>query len=247
MNNSLYDNQNYQRNSFPFKTNHQIQNKMYLKINRRIKEKQYEKDQQNLEEFSRLIRLDDAFLSEDFVKEKFDKNINNNGSNQLSYIDKNKIFERPLSSHLNSFEIRMRKGKKISQKSLKKPQTPKLLKSNKNNFRAVSKKSSNENSKIEFTTSVLNTKQEFFFNNNNDKITLVYFNDIIETKPQKISDLKPIIRNDGIIVASNYFNRAKPQLLKYKNFYGNEGKNFRRIQSGKPVGRMPKINNKMNI
>lgn len=43
INNSLYDN-NAQRFRFPFKTNHQIQNKIYQKINKRLKERQYEKD-----------------------------------------------------------------------------------------------------------------------------------------------------------------------------------------------------------
>jgi hypothetical protein len=250
MNNSLYDNQNYQRHGFPFKIKHQLQNKMYLKINRRIKEKQYEKDQQKLEEFSKLIRLDDAFLSDDFSKEKMENNSNTanvNGNNQLLYIDKNKIFKRPLSSNLNSFEMKMKKVKKKNKNAINKPQTPILYK-HKNTFRAVSKKSSNENSKIEFTTSVLNTKQEFFFNNNNDKVTFVYFNDVIETKPQKINEMKPIIRNDGIIVASNYFNRGKPQLLNYRGKLRVKGKkNFRRSQSGKIIGKMPNIKDNINI
>ena len=104
INNSIYEKQNIPRHGFPFKSNHQIQNKMYLKINKRLKEKQYEKDQKKLEEFSKLIHLDDAFLSEDLLKEKFDinnnsfKNNHNNINNDLIYIDKNKIFNRPLSS-----------------------------------------------------------------------------------------------------------------------------------------------------
>ena len=139
MNNSLYDNQSYQRHGFPVKNNHQIQNKMYLKINRRIKEKQYEKDQQKLEEFSKLIRLDDAFLSEDLSKEKMENNNNNNGGNQLLYIDKNKLFKRPLSSNLNSLEIKMKKVKKKKKNNINKPQTHMMYKQ-KNTFRAVSKK-----------------------------------------------------------------------------------------------------------
>ena len=88
--------------------------------------------------------------------------------------------------------------------------TPKLFRNNKsNNFRAIS----NENSKIELTT-ILNSKHEYFLNNNSDKVTLVYFNDMIETKPQKLSEMKPIIKNDVIIMAPNYFNRGN-QFINY--------------------------------
>ena len=226
INNSIYEKQNIPRHGFPYKSSHQIQNKIYLKINKRLKEKQYEKYQQKLEQFSKLIRLDDEFLTEDMLKEKFDNN-NINPDTELAYIDKNKIFNRPLSSY-NKKELIAQKEKNNTQRL----QTPKLFKYNKNNFRAVSKKSSNENSKLDFTTSVLNTKHEYFLNNNNDKVTLVYFNDIIETKPQNINEMKPIIKNDGIIVAPNYFNRGKPQLIHYHNKLKQKN-NLRRIQSGK--------------
>ena len=239
INNSIYEKQNIPRHGFPYKNSHQIQNKMYLKINKRLKEKQYEKDQQKLEQFSKLIRLDDAFLSEDILKEKIDNNINQN--NDLTYIDKNKIFNRPLSS-FNKNRPKIQKEKN----NLTKPQTPKLFRYNKNTFRAVSKKSSNENSKMDFTTSVLNTKHEYFLNNNNDKVTLVYFNDIIETKPQKINEMKPIIKNDGIIVAPNYFNRGKPQLISYHNKL-KQKKNLRRVQSGKIFRRTPNLKDNVII
>ena len=244
MNNSIYERQNVARHGFPFKNNHQIQNKMYQKINRRLKEKQYEKDQKKLEEFSKLIRLDDAFLPDNFIKEKLKNNKNNNNTNNgLFYIDKNKIFNRPLSSY----------HKKIDQQNLQKfqiknnftkPQTPKLKYNKSNNFRTISKKSSNENSKIDFTTSVLNSKHEYYLNNNNDKITLVYFNDVIETKHQNPNEMKPIIKNDGIIVAPNYFNRGKPQLINYSS--KNEKKKYlKRAQSGRVLGNIP--NNRDNV
>ena len=240
INNSLYEKQNIPRYGLPFKNNHQIENKMYQKINKRLKEKQYEKDQQKLEQFSKLILLDEAFLCEDIVKEKIDNNNNNNNSNSnnnvsgLNYIDKNKLFNRPLSSS-------QRKDRIKDKNNHNKPGTPKLFRYSKNNnFRAVSKKSSNENSKIEFTTSVLNNKHnEYFCNNNNDKITLIYFNDIIEMRPQSINEMKPIIKNDGIIVPSNYFNRGKPQLLNYQLKLKKKN-NFRRIKSGKTI-KMPKL------
>ncbi len=249
INNSIYEKQNNSRYGFPFKNNHQIENKMYLKINKRLKEKQYEKYQKKLEEFSKLIHLDDAFLSEDILKEKNNNsNINkysNNVNNELFYIDKNKIFKRPYSSYLNKSEsIKKEKNSKINLK----PPTPKLFRLNRtNNFRAVSKKSSNENSKIEFTTSVLTNKHEYFLNNKNDKVTLVYFNDIIEMKPQNINEMKPIIKNDGIIVPSNYFNRGKPQFLNNHKKSNNIRKNFNRIHSGKTLGSIPKLKDNIII
>ena len=236
INNSLYENQNIPRYGLPFKNSHQIQNKMYLKINRRLKEKQYEKYKQKLEEFSKLIHIDDALLSEDLIKEKYDNNNNSNisnANNQLKYIDKNKIFNRSLSSNANTNGRYLQKGKR-NKKNLNNIQTPLLFKYNKNNFRALSKKSSNENSKIDFTMSI-NTKNEFFLNNNNDKVTLVYFNDILDNKNQNINEMKPIIKKDGIIVASKYFNRSKPQLLNSHKKY-KQKKNFIRIQSGKTLG-----------
>ena len=45
-----------------------MQNKMYQKINKRLKVRQYVKDKQKLEEFSKLIHLDDAILSDGFLK-----------------------------------------------------------------------------------------------------------------------------------------------------------------------------------
>jgi hypothetical protein len=239
-NDSIYESQNLGRHRLPFKRNHQLQNKMYLKINRRLKERQYEKDKKKLEEFSKLIKLDDALLSDDLIKEKIEKDFNNisNNNNGLLYIDKNKLFNRPLSSYQKNNE---QKSKKINTKNnYNKPMTPKLFKHNKsNNFREISKKSSNENSKIELT-SVLNTKHEYFLNNNNDKVTLVYFNDMIETKPQKLSEMKPIIKNDGIIMAPNYFNRGKPQFINYSQSFRHKN-NLRRVQSGRILGSVPKL------
>ena len=241
INNSLYENQNIPRYGLPFKNNHQIQNKMYLKINKRLKEKQYEKVKQKLEEFSKYIHIDDALLSEDFIKEKNDNiNNNNNGNdnNQLKYIDKKKLFNRSLSSNTNSNGRYLQKGKR-NKKNLNNIQTPLLFKYNKNNFRALSKKSSNENSKIDFTTS-FNTKNEFYLSNNNDKVSLVYFNDIIDNNNQKINEMKPIIKKDGIFSASKYFSRSKPQLLNSHKKY-KQKKNFIRIQSGKALGKTRKI------
>ena len=60
----------------------------------------------------------------------------------------------------------------------------------------------------------IDSKHEYFLNNNSDKVTLVYFNDMIETKPQKLSEMKPIIKNDVIIMAPNYFNRGN-QFINY--------------------------------
>ena len=239
MNNSLYNNQNAQRYGFPVKSSHQIQNKIYQKINKRLKERQYEKDKQKLEEFSRLIHLDDAILSDDFNKDKLD-NSNHVGNN---------VNKRPLSSYQTKAGrniINNPKTNNISNNS--KPLTPKMLRYNKtnNNFRAISKKSSNENSKLDFTTSVINTKHEYLFNNNNDKVTLIYFNDIIENKPTKINEGKPIIKNDRIIVASNYFNRAKPQILNYKTNFRNK-RSLRRVQSGKNSSSAPKLKDNVII
>ena len=70
INSLIYENQSVPRYGFPYKTSHQIENKIYLKINNRIKERQYEKAQQKLEQFSNLIRLDDTILSDDVIKEK---------------------------------------------------------------------------------------------------------------------------------------------------------------------------------
>ena len=236
--NSLYEKQNVPRYALPFKNNHQIENKMYQKINKRLKKKQYEKDQKKLEEFSKLILLDDIILSEDIVKEKLENNIKNKSNNnvykEFSSINKDKLFNRPLSSTQRGGEINNIKKTKNIKNNLKRALIQKLFKHHKNNnFRAaVSKKSSNENSKIEFTTSAINNKHEYYYNNNNDKVTLIYFNDIIEMKPQNINEMKPIIKNDGIIMPANHFNRGKPQLLNY-HFKLKHNKNFRRIKSNK--------------
>ena len=240
INNSIYEKQNIPSRGFPYKTNHQIPNKIYLKINNILKEKQYEKYQRKLEQFSKLIQLDDAFLFEDKIKEKvLNKNINNqkNDINELKYIDKNKIFNRPLQNQ-NVQNLKKMKNSKINLNNQLSPKMYKLSKNN--NFRAGSKKSSNENSKIEFSTSMPNTKYEYFMNNKNDKVTLVYFNDMIEMKPQKIEEMKPLIKNDGIIIAPNYFNRGKPQLINYYKKL-KQNNNLRRVNSGKFFGGIPKL------
>ena len=209
INNSLYENSSAQKYGFPFRTNHQVQSKIYQKINKRLKERQYEKDKQKLEEFSKLI---------------------------IFSTDKNKSINRPLSS----YQIKPGRNTINYQRKIlsnqNKPLTPKLLRYSKtkhpSNFRAISKKSSNENSKLDFTTSVLNTKHEYLFNSNNDKVTFIYFNDVIENKPQTINEGKPIIKNDRIIVGANYYNRAKPQLLNQKSNFRNT-RTLRRVQSSK--------------
>ena len=248
INNSLYENQTVQRYGFPLKSNHQIQNKIYQKINKRLKERQYEKDKQKLEEFSRLIHLDDAILSEDFSKDKFDhsNHIGNKINNGIFSLDKNKALNRPFSSHQAKVRGNFINNRKNN--NLIKPLTPKILRYNKtnNNFRAISKKSSNENSKMDFTTSVLNTKHEYMLNNNNDKVTLIYFNDIIENKPPKLNDGKPIIKNDRIIVGANYYNRTKPQILNYKSNFRNK-RNLRRVQSSKNPATAPKLKDNVII
>ena len=239
MNNSLYENSSAQKYGFPFKTNHQVQSKIYQKINKRLKERQYEKDKQKLEEFSKLIHLDDVFiLSNDFYKDKFNKsnNIIGNIPKNIFSQEKNKSANRPLSSYQAKSGRNTINYQKKNLANLSKPLTPKLLRYNKSknqsNFRAISKKSSNENSKLDFTTSVLNTKHEYLFNNNNDKVTFIYFNNVIENKPQTINEGKPIIKNDRIIVGANYYNRSKPQLLSQKSNFRNT-RTLRRVQSSK--------------
>ena len=258
INNSLYDNNSAQRYGFPFKTNYQVQNKIYQKINKRLKERQYEKDKFKLEEFSKLIYLDDVFtLSYDYYKDKFNKSNNINGkipNNNIFAIEKNKTINRPLSSYqakpgrnANANPINDPK-KNIA--SPNKPLTPQLLRysktKNQSNFRAISKKSSNENSKLDFTTSVLNTKHEYMFNNNNDKVTFIYFNDVIENKPQSINERKPVIKNDKIIVGANYYNRAKPQLLNHKSNFRNS-RTLKRVQSSKNYSHARKLKNNVII
>ena len=244
LNNSLYEHQTAYKYGFPLKNNHQIQNKIYQKINKRLKERQYEKDKQKLEEFSKLIHLDDAILSDDFSKDKF----NNSNSSRLLNIEKKKLMNRSLSS----YQIKQGRNSINNQSNNiinnAKPLTPKLFRysKGKNNFRAVSKKSSNENSKLDFTTSVLNTKHEYLFNNNNDKVTLIYFNDVIESKPQKINEGKPVIKNDRIIVGANYYNRARPQILNYKTNFRNK-RSLRRVQSSKNSSFVPKLKNNVII
>ena len=239
MNNSLYENSSAQKYGFPFKTNHQVQSKIYQKINKRLKERQYEKDKQKLEEFSKLIHLDDVFiLSNDFYKDKFNKsnNIIGNIPKNIFSQEKNKSANRPLSSYQAKSGRNTINYQKKNLANLSKPLTPKLLRYNKSknqsNFRAISKKSSNENSKLDFTTSVLNTKHEYLFNNTNDKVTFIYFNNVIENKPQTINEGKPIIKNDRIIVGANYYNRTKPQLLSQKSNFRNT-RTLRRVQSSK--------------
>ena len=251
INNSIYENQNGPRYRFPFKNNHQIENKIYQKINKRLKERQYEKDKQKLEEFSKLIHLDDAILSDDFSKDKFNNsnNIGNNTHSGLIYLEKSKSLSRPLSSNPQKII-----GKNLVNNprnnilNINKPMTPKILRYNKsnNNFRAASKKSSNENSKLDFTTSVLNTKHEYWLNNNNDKVTFIYFNDVIENKPQKISDGKPVIKNDRIIVGANFFNRSKPQMLTSKTYFRNK-RSLRRVKSSKNSLVAPKLKDNVII
>ena len=251
INNSIYENQNGPRYRFPFKNNHQIENKIYQKINKRLKERQYEKDKQKLEEFSKLIHLDDAILSDDFSKDKFNNsnNIGNNTHSGLINLEKSKSLSRPLSSNPQKII-----GKNLVNNprnnilNINKPMTPKILRYNKNNnnFRAASKKSSNENSKLDFTTSVLNAKHEYWFNNNNNKITFIYFNDVIENKPQKISDGKPVIKNDRIIVGANFFNRSKPQMLTSKTYFRNK-RSLRRVKSSKNSLVAPKLKDNVII
>ena len=239
INNSLYENSSAQKYGFPFRTNHQVQSKIYQKINKRLKERQYEKDKQKLEEFSKLIHLDDVFmLSNDFYKDKFNKsnNVIGNIPKNIFSTDKNKSINRPLSSYQTKPGRNTINYQRKILSNQNKPLTPKLLRYSKtkhpSNFRAISKKSSNENSKLDFTTSVLNTKHEYLFNSNNDKVTFIYFNDVIENKPQTINEGKPIIKNDRIIVGANYYNRAKPQLLNQKSNFRNT-RTLRRVQSSK--------------
>ena len=234
INNSIYEKKNIPSHGFPVKNNHEIPNKMYLKINNILKGKQYEKDQKKLEEFSKLIQLDDAFLYEDILKNNSKTNING-----IKYLNRNKLFNRPLSSNLSKNIEKSKKGKKSSRIDLNNIQSPKTYRYSKNNFRVSSKKSSNENSKIEFTTSLPNNKQEFYMNSKNDKVTLIYFNDIIQMKPQNINDMKPIIKNDGIIVASNYFNRGKPQIINHQKRY-RLNKNLKKVLSLRNLGETPK-------
>jgi hypothetical protein len=251
INNSIYENQNGPRYRFPFKNNHQIENKIYQKINKRLKERQYEKDKQKLEEFSKLIHLDDAILSDDFSKDKFNNsnNIGNNTHSGLVYLEKSKSLSRPLSSNPQKIIGKnLVKNPRNNILNINKPMTPKILRytKNNNNFRAASKKSSNENSKLDFTTSVLNTKHEYWLNNNNDKVTFIYFNDVIENKPQKISDGKPVIKNDRIIVGANFFNRSKPQMLTSKTYFRNK-RSLRRVKSSKNSLVAPKLKDNVII
>ena len=51
---------------------------------------------------------------------------------------------------------------------------------------------------------------------------MIYFNDVIENKPEKISEGKPIIKNDRIIVGANYYNRTKPQVFNFKTNFRNK-------------------------
>ena len=84
------------------------------------------------------------------------------------------------------------------------------------------------------------------FNNNNDKVTLIYFNKVIENKPQKLSEGKPIIKNDRIIVAANYFNRAKPQMLNYKAMMKNK-RNIRKARYIKNSSSLPDMKDNVII
>ncbi len=69
---------------------------------------------------------------------------------------------------------------------------------------------------------------------------------MIETKHQSLNQMKPIIKNDGIIVASNYFNRGKPQLLNCHEKY-KQNKNMRRVLSGRHIGKIPKLKDNVII
>ena len=82
---------------------------------------------------------------------------------------------------------------------------------------------------------MLNTKHEYFLNNKSDKVSFVYFNNVIEMKPQNMNDIKPIVKNDGIIFPFNYFNRGRPQLLTYRSKF-KAIKYLNRVKSGKSVG-----------
>ena len=252
INSSIYEKQNFQRYGIPFKNNYKIQSKIYLKINQRIKEKQYKKVQKKLEEFSKLIHLDDELLSEDILKEKIEKKEKKNSKNNSQtskksfHIDKNKIFKRPFSSYIRKNRKNEQIKKKEKRNSKNKINYDKLIISkvlfrNNNNFKFGLEKSSKNNSKMHLNTSALNTKNENFVSNKNDNVTLVYFNDFIEMKPQKINELKPIIKNDGIM-APNYFSRSKPYLLnRYSKLKAN--KYLSRVKSDKNLGPLFKLKN----
>ena len=219
----IYDGNNnfYSSHAFPIKFNPEIQNKMYQKINQRLLAKQFDKDQYKLEQFSKLISLDDA-LTADEIKEK-----------TAEIFTKSKI--RPLSSYLKNnfwakkqhyFQIKNNKNTHI------------------NNFKGISKKSSNENSK-DFTISGLSSaKQEYIlYNNSNEKVALVYVNDYIDTKFQKernINNMK-MRKSDSMVVTPNFYNRSKPQMI-YNNqkFSGIE-------QSGRNSCSVPRLREDSNL
>ena len=92
----------------------------------------------------------------------------------------------------------------------------------------------------------MNTKHEYWLNNNNDKVTLIYFNDVIENKPPKLNEGKPVIKKDRIIVGANYYNRTKPQILNYKSNFRNK-RNLRRVQSSKNSLTVPKLKDNVII
>ena len=246
INNSLYDNNNGQRCRFPYKYSNQIKNKMYQKINERLRERQSEIDKQRLEIFSRLIYLDDSFLlSNKFYKDKLNNsNINIRDTPNQLISNKSLTADKPKQERKEKVNL---KNKFIN---LDKSLTKKILKyshsKNRNNFRTISKKSSNENSsKIDFTTSILNTKHDLMFNHkdNNGKVSFIYFNDIIKTIPQRFDDGKPIIKNDRIIAGTNYYNRVRPQLLYNKFKYSRNTKILRRVQSSKISSFVHKLKN----
>ena len=221
----IYDAKNnfYSSHAFPIKFNPEIQNKMYQKINQRLLARQFDKDQYKLEQFSKLISLDDA-LTADEIKEK---------TNEI--LAKSKI--RPLSSYLkNNFWAK-------KQHYFQNKNNKNMHINNNNNLKGISKKSSNENSK-DFTISGLSTaKQEYIlYNNSNEKVALVYVNDYIDTKFQKDGNNNMRIRkSDSVIVTPNFFNRSKPQLI-----YNNQ-QFLKRIQSGRNSCSVPKLREDNNL
>ena len=67
-----------------------------------------------------------------------------------------------------------------------------------------------------------------------------------KNKPQKISDGKPVIKNDRIIVGANFFNRSKPQMLTSKTYFRNK-RSLRRVKSSKNSLVAPKLKDNVII
>ena len=249
---STYEEVNDKQNStkYSYKKKQLVPNKIYQKINMRLKEKQFEKDKNKLEQFSKLIKIDDAFLSEDLKLDSNNSNdyvINSNTkSNGVANIDKNKI--RPSSAFpMKNGKIPENLGSINSNTMV--PITPKKVLSNtiKNNFRRFSKKNSLDNTKSDFNTSTFVKKNNLLINTKSKKVNMFYFNDIIETKNQKIYEMRPIIRNDNIFVGTNYFNRTRPQILNNKNKLILDKKELKRVQSGQNLKKMSNMEDNMII